>query len=274
MSAVHLDSMSLSDESCWAVNLKEVFVSHAHEDKALAGKVKEILQANGVSAFLAHLDMEVSDEWRTEIFRHLETSSALIAIVTRNFAKSAWANQEVGIAFEKKLPLIPLMFDGSAVLKGVIEMYQGIPVSESNLVDVVKSTIPTINKGVPSTERKFYKDLAGVLSRLIIRWQTYKGHGLNVKCTPEAIEEIKKNLRSDREELLDLVSNEAEIDFGVKAQTTAITSQIDVFALFKINFNKPYAETYSEFQELEHKGEQVFYTAQALRGWLQTEKLS
>lgn len=62
--------------------MKEVFLSHVHEDKALAGKVKEILEANGVSAFLAHMDMEVSEEWRTEIFRHLETSSALIAIVT------------------------------------------------------------------------------------------------------------------------------------------------------------------------------------------------
>jgi hypothetical protein len=254
--------------------LKEVFLSHAHEDKALAGKVKEILEANGVSAFLAHMDMEVSEEWRTEISRHLETSSALIAIVTSNFGKSAWANQEVGIAFEKKLPLIPLMFDGSAVLKGVIEMYQGILVSENNLVDVVKSTIPTINKGIPSTERKFYDALAGILNRLILRWQTYKSHLSNIKWTQEAIEEIKKNLRSDREELLNLVSNAPEIDFGVKNQTTVIMSQIDVFALFKINFNKPYAETYGEFQELEHKGEQVSYTAQALRGWLQTEKLS
>lgn len=153
-------------------------------------------------------------------------------------------------------------------------MLQGIPVSESDLVDVVKSTIPTINKGVPSTERKFYKDLAGILNRLIIRWQTYKSHLSNIKWTPEAIEEIKKNLRSDREELLNLVSNAPEIDFGAKNQTTVIMSQIDVFALFKINFNKPYAETYSEFQELEHKGEQVSYTVQALHGWLQTEKLS
>lgn len=252
--------------------LKEVFLSHAHEDKALAEKVKKILEANGVSAFLAHTDMEVSDEWRTEIFRHLETSSALIAVVTRDFSKSAWANQEVGIAFEKKLPLIPLLFDGSSVLKGVIEMYQGIPVSESSLEDVVKSTVPTINKGVPSAERKFYKNLAGLLSRLITRWETYKNHLQNVKWTPEAIEEIKKNLRTDREELLNLVSNEAEMDFGVKTQTTIIMSQIDVFVLFKINFNRPYGEIYGEFQELEGKGERISQTAQALRGWLQTEK--
>lgn len=254
--------------------MKEVFLSHAHEDKVVAVKVKEVLEANGVSAFLAHKDMEVSEEWRTEIFRHLETSSALIAIVTENFSKSAWANQEVGIAFAKKLPLIPLMFGGSTVLKGVIEMYQGTPVSESNLEDAVRKSIPTINKGVPSTERSFYKDLAGVLSRLIVRWQTYKEHVQNVKWTPEAIKEIKDSFRRESEHLINLVSNETEIVINVNASVRTIITQIDIFVFFKIDFTVVYAERLSYFQDLEYKGEQVSYASQALRTWLtQTGKV-
>jgi len=255
--------------------MKEAFLSYTHEDKSIAGKVKQILEANGVATFLFHDDLEVSTEWRTEILRHLDTSSAFIAIATENFSKSFWTNQEAGIAIAKGLPIIPLMLGKSTALRGFIEMYQGTLVSENNLEEAVKSTIPTINKGVASTERRFYKDLASVLSRLIIKWQIYRSHASNVKWTPEAIEEIKKSFRSEAESLVKLVSNEKEIDFGVKAQVTTIIGQIDLFAFSKINFGVVYAEQYSDFQELEKKGDQMSYTAQALRSWVQqTQKLS
>lgn len=254
--------------------MKEAFLSYAHEDKVLAGKVKQILETNGVSAFLAHEDLDVSEEWRIEILKHLDTSSALVAIVTDNFAKSVWANQEVGIAIAKGLTLIPLMVGGSTAMKGFLEMHQGIPVSESNLEEAVKSTIPRINKGVSSTERTFYKDLAGVLSRLIVRWQTYKGHVSNVKWTPEAIKEIKDSFRGESERLIHLVSNETEIDLSLNASARTIISQIDLFVFSKIDFTVIYGEQFSYFQELELKGEQVSYSSQALRTWLkQTGKV-
>ncbi len=117
-------------------------MSYAHENKALAGKVKQIIEAKGVSAFLAHEDLEVSEDWGAEILRRLDTCSALIAIVTEKFMGSVWANQEVGIGIDKGLPIIPLMFSGSTSLKGFLEMHQGIPVSESNLEEAVKSIIP------------------------------------------------------------------------------------------------------------------------------------
>lgn len=122
--------------------MKEAFLSYAHENKALAGKVKQIIEAKGVSAFLAHEDLEVSEDWGAEILRRLDTCSALIAIVTEKFMGSVWANQEVGIGIDKGLPIIPLMFSGSTSLKGFLEMHQGIPVSESNLEEAVKSIIP------------------------------------------------------------------------------------------------------------------------------------
>jgi hypothetical protein len=255
--------------------LKEVFVSYTTEDKTKAGKVKQILEANNITTFLFHDDLEVSAQWRTEILRHLNTSSALIAIVTENFANSFWANQEVGIAIGKGLPIIPLMFSDSATLRGFIETYQGIPVSESNLEEKVKRTIPAIEKGVSSTERQFYKDLAGILGRLTLRWQTYKSHTPNVKWIPEAIGEIKKNLRNESDALVKLMSDQTEIDFGVKSSSSTILSQIDLLDFFKIDFSLVYAEQVPQFQEFEHKGDQMSHTAQALRGWLQqTGKVS
>ena len=255
--------------------MKEAFLSYAHEDKVLAGKVKQIIEANGVSAFLAHEDLEVSEDWRAEILKHLDTCSALIAIVTEKFRGSVWANQEVGIGIAKGLPMIPLMFGGSTALKGFLEMHQGIPVSDSNLEEAVKSVIPKIDEGTPSTERRFYGDLAGGLNRLIIRWQTYKSHLQNIKWTSDAVQEIKKSFRKESEDLLTLISNETEVDFGVKGMVTTIMSQVDQFALFKIDFNASYSEQIPQFQNFEFKGDQVLEPAKSLRGWLiQTHKVS
>ena len=254
--------------------MKEAFLSYATLDKAKAAKVKQVLEANNVTTFLFHDDLEVSADWRKQILAHLDTSSALIAIVTQSFANSIWSNQEVGIAIGKGLPVIPLMFGGSSELKGFIEMYQGIPVSDNNLEQVVKSAIPIIERGVPSSDQRFYEQLGIVLSRLITRWQIYKGHLPNVKWTPEALETIRKTLRMESEQLLTLTSNGRGIDFGFKGQVSSIVALVDRFAFFKIDFKAPYSQNLAAFQDLEQIGDQISYVAQALHGWLkQTGKI-
>jgi hypothetical protein len=257
--------------------LKEAFLSYAHEDKILGGKVKQILEANGVSAFLAHEDLEVSAEWRMEILRHLDTSSALIAVVTDNFAKSMWANQEVGIAIAKKLTLIPLMFGGSRSMKGFIEMYQGVTVSEENLDTAVKGLVPRINEGVSSAERTALKDLKNVLGRLLARWQTYNGLPSNEKWSEPAVKNIQDTFGKESEKLLSIISEGTDIDFGVKSSTQTIIIQIQRFVLYKIDFQAnrgaPFAEMLPDFHELENRGNQVIETARALHGWFaQTQK--
>lgn len=243
-------------------------MSYATVDKIKAGKVKQLLEKNNVTTFLFHDDLEVSSDWRKQILAHLETSSALIAIVTENFANSIWANQEVGIAIGKGLPVIPLMFAGSSALKGFIEMHQGIPVSENNLEQVVISAIPTIEKGVSSADKTVYKQLSVVLSRMITRWQTYKNHVMNVKWTPEAIEAIKASFRKETEVLLTLTSNGTEVDFGFKGQISSIASSVDDFVFSRIDFNAPYSQNVPLFQNLEQIGDRISYTSQALHGWL------
>jgi len=219
-------------------------------------------------AFLFHDDLEVSAEWRQQILAHLDTSSALIAIVTENFANSIWANQEVGIAIGKGLSVIPLMFSGSSGLKGFIEMYQGIPVSETNLEQGVRNVIPVIEKGLSSSNRRVYEQLAIVLSRLITRWQIYKGHLPNVKWTPEVLDAVRETLRKESEQLLTLTSNGDEIDFGFKGQVSRIAALVDQFAFFKIDYSASYSQNLARFQDLEQIGDQISYGAQALHGWL------
>ena len=125
--------------------MKEVFLSYNHVDKEIAAEVKAELQRAGFGSFLAHDDIEVSKIWRDEILKHLDSCSALMAIVTENFASSVWVNQEVGAVMAKGKPIVSLIFAGSQRLPGFLEMFQGIPVSSIN--DAVRKSISTITKG-------------------------------------------------------------------------------------------------------------------------------
>lgn len=128
--------------------MKEVFLSYHHDDKKIAAEVKAELEKAGLTSFLAHDDIEVSKVWRDEILKHLDSCSALIAIVTANFRGSVWVNQEVGAVMAKKKPIVSLIFAQSERLPGFLEMFQGIHVSTIN--DVVSKSLEAIAKGPES----------------------------------------------------------------------------------------------------------------------------
>lgn len=164
--------MRQSGVSC-SVGLKEAFLSYSHDDKTRAGLVKRILESNGVTAFLAHETLEVSTEWRDEILRHLETSSALVALVTTSFTRST-PNQEVGVAFAKGLTLVPLILEPNCELKGFLEMFQGVHATEDDLVGKVESMVPRIIRGKSPIERAENESEVRTLSLLKSRVQSYQ----------------------------------------------------------------------------------------------------
>jgi len=262
------------------MNLKEVFLSYSHEDNAVAGRIKKILETYGVSAFLAHEDLEVSSQWRAEILHHLDTCSALIAIVTHNSSKSAWCNQELGIAIGKKLTPIPLLIGPSELLQGFLESYQAETVTDSNLDAVVKSLVPRINAGLSSVDRNVWKGLKIVLGRLMLRWQAFMSLPSNDKWTQPTIDEIQRSFEREREELLRIVADGTGMDAGAINQVQVIVSQISRFTLYSFNIrdefrNRPFAPFVESFQELEHRGNQVIETTRALDTWItQTQRAS
>jgi len=67
---------------------KEVFLTYKEEDGDLAGNVKEYFERLGWEVFLAHEDIRPTEEWRAEILKHLDTCSALVAVVTPDFRNS------------------------------------------------------------------------------------------------------------------------------------------------------------------------------------------
>jgi hypothetical protein len=147
--------------------MKEIFLSYHHDDRKIAAEVKTELQRAGFLSFLAHDDIEVSKVWREEILKHLDSCSALMAIVTEHFASSVWVNQEVGAVMAKGKPIVSLIFAGSEALPGFLEMFQGISVSSIN--EAVAKSLDTIAK---SHEMQARQQLEGWANDSIDRWNS------------------------------------------------------------------------------------------------------
>ncbi len=83
----------------WEPGRLRLFLSHVAAHKVQVSRLKGELAIYGVSAFVAHEDIEPTLEWQGEIEYALSTMHALVALLTTDFHSSNWTDQEVGIAF-------------------------------------------------------------------------------------------------------------------------------------------------------------------------------
>jgi len=110
---------------------KRIFLSYSHDDRVLAGKIADFLREKGIYVFLAHKDIEISDEWRDEIHKNLRDCNVLLALLTPSFKESVWTNQEAGYIMGRERKIVPLIV-GKTKIKdfGFLETLQGIKVKE------------------------------------------------------------------------------------------------------------------------------------------------
>ncbi|MEO0795158.1 MAG: TIR domain-containing protein [Verrucomicrobiota bacterium] len=92
----------------WVDGQLRVFISHLSSNKERMSTMKAELSHWGVSAFIAHEDIEPSREWLNEVEAGLETMDVLVAVVEPGFKESDWCAQEVGFALGRHIDVIPL----------------------------------------------------------------------------------------------------------------------------------------------------------------------
>lgn len=101
------------------------FISYQTEDKLLAGQVKEILNKSGIDTFLAHEDIEVSEQWRLEILKQIRKARIFVALITKNYLDSIWCLQEAGISASRtSMTTICLLLDETTP-PGFLQAVQG-----------------------------------------------------------------------------------------------------------------------------------------------------
>jgi len=112
-----------------------VFISYSHENKEIAGMIKDAFTIRGIDSFLAHEDIPCGEEWEKEIKGELEKCNIFVPILTNEFKESEWTCQEIGAAWIRNATIIPLslIIDGKEAVmpSGFIKKIQGLKINLS-----------------------------------------------------------------------------------------------------------------------------------------------
>lgn len=109
----------------WEPNRFHLFLSHSSKDKIYLSSLKNDLQKLGIEGFLAHEDIDPSEEWLKEIETRLDTADATAAIITDNFRESKWTDHEIGYAICRRQLIVPVMFEKN-IPYGLMSKFQGL----------------------------------------------------------------------------------------------------------------------------------------------------
>lgn len=93
-------------ERIWGHQHVRVFLSHKVTVKVETAQLKRSFLRCGVAAFVAHEDIEPTQEWQKEIERALFSMDAFVALLSPDFHDSKWTDQEVGVAMGRGVPLV------------------------------------------------------------------------------------------------------------------------------------------------------------------------
>ena len=94
----------------WRPGYLRLFLSHLSAAKDSAGELQKHLLRFGVSAFVAHNDIEPTKEWQDEIQVALATCDALLALLHPGFHVSNWTDQEIGYVMGRQVLIIAARF--------------------------------------------------------------------------------------------------------------------------------------------------------------------
>lgn len=98
------------DPPFWRKGMFRLFVSHLSAEKVFAAELQEALLPLGITAFVAHNDIEPTQEWQGQIEMALATADSLVALLHPQFHSSNWTDQEIGFAMGRGLPVFAVRF--------------------------------------------------------------------------------------------------------------------------------------------------------------------
>ena len=85
---------------------KLIFLSHKAKLKCKVSQIKEQLEIEEISCFVAHDDIPPGSTWPNEIIKALSTMDVFIGLVSDEFHEGSWTDQEIGYAYKKDVPRI------------------------------------------------------------------------------------------------------------------------------------------------------------------------
>jgi hypothetical protein len=86
-----------------------LFISYSRLDHGLAGGLARALKEQGFQVFLDASDMEPGENFVTRLHGEVGRAAALVAVVSKNYGSSRWAQAELYHALAAAKPVIPVL---------------------------------------------------------------------------------------------------------------------------------------------------------------------
>ena len=147
----HPDNLDLLDSKFWVVGHFRLFLSHLSLIKEKTAGLQNALYPYGIAAFVAHEDIQPTQEWQLEIEKALFTMDALAAILTPGFKDSNWTDHEVGVAIGRDVLVIPIRRGLDPY--GLIGRYQGIQGNGKTIRQVAQALFSALARNAKTKER-------------------------------------------------------------------------------------------------------------------------
>ncbi|HWB14142.1 MAG TPA: toll/interleukin-1 receptor domain-containing protein [Pirellulales bacterium] len=174
-----------------------VFLSHKATVKVQASRLKQSFARCGIGAFVAHEDIEPTQEWQREIERALFSMDALVALLTQDYHESNWTDQEVGVAIGRGVPLIAVRLGSDPY--GLMGKGQGLGgCSWSNTDDIALKVLQLLFKRLSDRSRLFECVLAAYASATSFADSAWKVEHLLAKLHDLSEEQVDRVLKAYR----------------------------------------------------------------------------
>ena len=119
-----------------------VFISYSKEDVDVATTLKTELSDLATDCFLAPVDLPAGQDSRIELAKEIKSCSVFLALISQNYCKSEYANQELGIALGSGRRILPICLDDtlpSAFIDGIQCICCKDAAIDGQIVNIAKS---------------------------------------------------------------------------------------------------------------------------------------
>jgi len=123
------------------------FMSYQMTDRAFAATVRDTLAPFDITSFMAHDDLEVSEEWKFRILEELSKADLFIAVLSSNYLASSYCMQGSGIAVFRNIKLIVPFSIDETVSPGFMNNVQSTRVDPKNFNE--RNIVPVIFRANP-----------------------------------------------------------------------------------------------------------------------------
>ena len=127
--------------------MADVFISHASSELELASFLRRHLETEGLSVYVAELDVQPGQKWMPTIVQMLKSSQWILCLASKRACASPWVMQEMGIAIGTNKKLIPIVWDMSrSQLPAWMQQYQAVDLganheSSRDAISLIAETI-------------------------------------------------------------------------------------------------------------------------------------